>query len=79
MHIIIIISIILHAIIFLIIVGVIVAGGFLAAFIWSVKNGQYEDPYGPSVRMLFDDEVASVTTDEDESENPENQESNEAK
>ena len=27
---------------------------FLLAFIWSVKNGQYEDDYTPSVRMLFD-------------------------
>jgi cbb3-type cytochrome oxidase maturation protein len=29
---------------------------FLAAFIWNVKSGQYEDDYTPSVRMLFDDE-----------------------
>jgi len=28
---------------------------FLIAFIWSVKNDQYEDDYTPSVRMLFDD------------------------
>jgi len=32
-----------------------VAGGFLAAFIWAVKSGQYDDKYTPSVRMLFDD------------------------
>jgi cbb3-type cytochrome oxidase maturation protein len=32
-----------------------VAIGFLAAFIWSVKSGQYKDTYTPSVRMLFDD------------------------
>ena len=41
----------------LIIVSLVVAGGFLLAFIWSVKNGQYEDGYTPSVRMLFDDEL----------------------
>jgi cbb3-type cytochrome oxidase maturation protein len=29
---------------------------FLAAFIWNVKSGQYEDDYTPSIRMLFDDE-----------------------
>lgn len=29
---------------------------FLGAFIWAIKNGQYEDDYTPSVRMLFDDE-----------------------
>lgn len=30
---------------------------FLIAFFWAVKNGQYEDTYTPSVRMLFDDEL----------------------
>lgn len=39
----------------LIIVSLLVAGAFLGAFIWSVKNGQYEDDYTPSVRILFDD------------------------
>ena len=42
----------------LIVVSIAVAGTFLGAFIWSVKNGQYEDDYTPSVRMLFDDELA---------------------
>ena len=41
----------------LIIVSLIVAASFLVAFIWSVKSGQYEDGYTPSVRMLFDDEL----------------------
>ena len=40
----------------LIIASLVVALGFLIAFIWSVKNGQYDDDYTPSVRMLFDDE-----------------------
>ena len=35
-----------------------VAIGFLLAFIWAVKDGQYDDKYTPSVRMLFDDETA---------------------
>lgn len=30
--------------------------GFLVAFLWSVKSGQYSDTYTPSVRMLFEDE-----------------------
>lgn len=41
----------------LIIISILVAAGFLGAFIWSVKSGQYEDDYTPSVRMLFDDEL----------------------
>ena len=54
----------MSVIIILVIVSVIVAGGFLAAFIWSVKKGQYDDDYTPSVRMLFDDIVST------ESKNP---------
>jgi cbb3-type cytochrome oxidase maturation protein len=49
----------MSAIIFLIIVGVVVAGGFLVAFIWAVRSGQYDDDYSPSVRMLFDNKVKS--------------------
>ena len=41
----------------LIIVSVLVAGGFLAAFLWSVKSGQMDDDYTPSIRILFEDEV----------------------
>jgi cbb3-type cytochrome oxidase maturation protein len=29
---------------------------FLAAFIWAVKSGQYDDNETPAIRMLFDDE-----------------------
>jgi len=38
-------------------VSIIVAIVFLGAFIYSVKSGQYDDTYTPSVRMLFDDEL----------------------
>jgi cbb3-type cytochrome oxidase maturation protein len=37
--------------------SLLIAIGFLIAFIWSVKSGQYEDDYTPSVRILFDDEI----------------------
>ena len=33
-----------------------VAIGFLCAFLWAMKKGQYEDDYTPSVRILFEDE-----------------------
>jgi len=42
-------------IILLAIIGVLVAGGFLAGFIWAVKSGQYDDTDSPAMRMLFDD------------------------
>lgn len=35
--------------------SILVAGGFLLAFLWSVNSGQFDDEYTPSVRMLFDD------------------------
>jgi cbb3-type cytochrome oxidase maturation protein len=40
-------------------VTIIIAGIFLYIFLHSVKTGQYEDTYTPSVRMLFDDELVS--------------------
>lgn len=29
---------------------------FLGAFIWAVKNGQFDDNKTPSIRILFDDD-----------------------
>lgn len=49
----------MSVIFFLIGVGILVAGGFLAAFIWAVKSGQYDDDYTPSVRMLFDNKKSN--------------------
>lgn len=40
-------------------VSVIVAIFFFIVFLKSVKSGQYEDTYTPSVRMLFDDELVT--------------------
>ena len=50
----------MSVIVLLIGVSVMVAGSFLAAFLWSVKNGQMDDDYTPSIRMLFDDENHST-------------------
>ncbi|MGM1429032.1 cbb3-type cytochrome oxidase assembly protein CcoS [Sphingobacterium lactis] len=36
--------------------SVLIALIFLGAFFWASKNGQHEDTYTPSVRILFDDE-----------------------
>ncbi|MBK6381598.1 MAG: cbb3-type cytochrome oxidase assembly protein CcoS [Chitinophagaceae bacterium] len=43
-------------------ISILVAGGFLAAFLWSVNKGQFDDDYTPSIRMLFDDELKKTTT-----------------
>jgi cbb3-type cytochrome oxidase maturation protein len=33
-----------------------VASGFLAAFIWAVKSGQFRDTYTPSVRIILEED-----------------------
>ena len=45
----------MSVVIFLIILGILVAGGFLVGFIWAVKSGQYDDTESPAIRMLFDE------------------------
>ncbi|MCH5688575.1 cbb3-type cytochrome oxidase assembly protein CcoS [Niabella sp. W65] len=37
------------------IASLLIAGFFLAALIWSIKDGQYEDDYAPPNRILFDE------------------------
>lgn len=49
----------MSVIIILILASLLIAIGFLIAFIWSVKTNQFEDDYTPSVRMLFDDGVTN--------------------
>jgi cbb3-type cytochrome oxidase maturation protein len=36
--------------------SIIVAAGFLIAFLWAVRSGQYDDDVSPSIRILFDNE-----------------------
>ena len=45
----------MEIIILLIFISLTIALVFLGAFIWNMKSGQYDDTYGPSVRMLFED------------------------
>jgi cbb3-type cytochrome oxidase maturation protein len=71
----------MSVVIILVFVAIAMAGGFLVAFIWSVKNGQYEDTYTPSVRILFDDLPVKENSDQKERKEekgngkPENEES----
>jgi len=44
----------MSVVLILIFFSVLVAGGFLTAFLWAVRTGQYDDKYTPSVRILFD-------------------------
>lgn len=56
----------MSAIFVLIGVSLVVAVGFLIAFLWAVRKGQYEDDYTPSVRMLFDDKPVKDKKDKTE-------------
>ncbi|MCB0819061.1 MAG: cbb3-type cytochrome oxidase assembly protein CcoS [Bacteroidetes bacterium] len=53
----------MSALFLLIFISIAVAAGFLAAFLWSVKKGQYDDDYTPAVRMLFDDRPENNKTE----------------
>ena len=48
----------------LITVSVLVAVVFFVAFVYSVKRGQYDDTYTPSVRMLFEDELVKANKEQ---------------
>jgi cbb3-type cytochrome oxidase maturation protein len=50
----------MSVLIVLVFLSIIVAGTFLYLFIMSVKKGQFDDDYTPSVRMLFDDEPSKT-------------------
>jgi cbb3-type cytochrome oxidase maturation protein len=51
----------MSALFLLLFISIAVALVFLAAFLWSVKKGQFDDDYTPSVRMLFDDTIENPT------------------
>jgi cbb3-type cytochrome oxidase maturation protein len=54
-----------NVIFILIAVSLLVAIGFLISFIWSIRAGQFEDEYTPSVRILFDDEKNVIDDQKD--------------
>ncbi len=47
----------------LILISLLVALGFLLAYLWATRTGQFDDDYTPSVRMLFDDELVENEKD----------------
>lgn len=51
----------MSAIILLLLISIGMAAGFLIAFFWSVRDGQFDDDYSPARRVLFDDKPGSST------------------
>jgi cbb3-type cytochrome oxidase maturation protein len=49
----------MEIIVLLIAISISLALLFLGIFYWNIKNGQFDDTYTPSVRMLFDDKPKS--------------------
>lgn len=47
----------MNILVLLIAISLTIALIFLGVFIWSLKSGQYDDTYTPSVRMLFEDKA----------------------
>lgn len=48
---------------FLVPLALLLAGVALYGFFWSVRSGQYDDVTTPALRMLFEDEPASLPHD----------------
>jgi cbb3-type cytochrome oxidase maturation protein len=44
----------MSVIVLLIVAGGLVAVGFLGAFVWAVRSGQFDDTCTPAVRVLLD-------------------------
>ncbi len=49
----------------LLVISIVIAGSGFIAFILSVRSGQYDDIYTPSVRMLFEDELVKEKPSDD--------------
>ena len=49
----------------LIAVSLLIAVGFLVAFIWAMKSGQFDDAYTPSVRILMDEHKSNQSKEEE--------------
>ena len=47
---------------FLILVSLLLAAGFLLAYLRASRDGQFDDEYTPAIRMLFDDPVPGASS-----------------
>ncbi|WP_416896864.1 MAG: cbb3-type cytochrome oxidase assembly protein CcoS [Minwuia sp.] len=47
----------MNVLVILIPIALLLGGAGLAAFLWALRSGQYEDPEGASQRILMDDSM----------------------
>ena len=50
--------------------AILMGGGFLAAFLWSVHCGQYDDMDTPRYRAVFDDTTTPISHRDTEAQRP---------
>lgn len=46
-------------VVLLVLCSLIVSGGFLLAFLWATRTGQYDDMATPAIRMIYDETSAT--------------------
>ena len=56
----------MDVLIYLIPASLLLAGGALAAFLWSLKSGQYDDIEGAAHRILMDDDKPIPPSDDED-------------
>jgi len=54
----------MDSLLLLIPIALCLGGFYLAAFLWSLRAGQYDDLEGAAARILFEDEPLEKKTDE---------------
>jgi cbb3-type cytochrome oxidase maturation protein len=52
----------MNVLLLLLLISLVIAGGFLLAFFWSVRDGQFDDDYSPARRILFEGKTGSGKT-----------------
>jgi len=60
----------MEIIIALIGISLVLGVGFLIAFIWAVRSGQFDDTYTPSVRMLFENRKIKKDDEQPQADKP---------
>jgi cbb3-type cytochrome oxidase maturation protein len=58
-------SAVMSVLVLLIAAGGAVASGFLMAFVWAVRSGQFDDLWTPAVRVLLDARTTSPVEPDD--------------
>lgn len=54
----------MSGLLYLIPIALLLGGAGLAAFLWALASGQFEDPDGAAARILLDDDLEAEETDQ---------------